>query len=92
MNQCYTLCRKERPTVDLSAVEDTLPAEGQDPAESLTLRQAVSQLPQNLRAAITLFYYEDYSVRQIARILSLSEAAVKTRLSRGREYLRRLVS
>ena len=92
VNQCYTLCRKERPTVDLSAVEDTLPAEGQDPAESLTLRQAVSQLPQNLRAAITLFYYEDYSVRQITRILSLSEAAVKTRLSRGREYLRRLVS
>ena len=35
-----------------------------------------------------LFYYEDYSVREIADILKLSESNVKDRLSRGRALLR----
>ena len=92
VNQCYTLRRQEKPTVDLTEVADILPAETRDTAESLTLRQAVEQLPQDLQAPITLFYYEDLTIRQIARVLSLSEPAVKTRLSRGRDRLRRLMT
>ena len=92
VNQCRTLRRRERPTVDLWEVAEVLPAEGRDTAETLTLRQAVEQLSPELRAVITLFYYEDFTVRQIARTLSLSETAVKTRLSRGRERLRRMMS
>ena len=78
--------------MDLTEVADILPAETRDTAESLTLRQAVEQLPQDLQAPITLFYYEDLTIRQIARVLSLSEPAVKTRLSRGRDRLRRLMT
>ena len=52
----------------------------------------MEQLPQDLQAPITLFYYEDLTIRQIARVLSLSEPAVKTRLSRGRDRLRRLMT
>lgn len=37
---------------------------------------------------IHLFYYEDYSVREIADILKLGESNVKIRLSRGRGMLR----
>ncbi len=92
VNQCYTLRRQEKPTVDLTEVADILPAETRDTAESLTLRQAVEQLPQDLQAPITLFYYEDLTIRQIARVLSLSEPTVKTRLSRGRDRLRRLMT
>lgn len=35
-----------------------------------------------------LFYYEDYSVREIGEILKISESNVKVRLSRGRMLLR----
>ena len=90
-NKCYDACRKKRPTVDLSDVEETLPASGTDCTERLTLYQAVEQLPDDFRTAITLFYYEDLSVRQIAGVLGLTEAAVKTRLSRGRQSLRALL-
>ena len=48
-------------------------------------------LPQELRAAITLFYYDGLSVREIGSVLDISEAAVKTRLSRGRARLRLLL-
>ena len=37
---------------------------------------------------IHLFYYDQYSVREIGEILELTEGAVKTRLSRARDMLR----
>ena len=92
VNQSYELCRKRRPTVDLSEVADYLPARDQDPTERLTLWQAVLSLSDDLRAAVTLFYYEGLSIRETAAVLNISESAVKTRLSRGREQLRRLLN
>lgn len=87
-NQCYELCRRRRQTVDLAEVEGVLPADGTDPTERLTLWQAVLALPEDLRLTVTLFYYDQLSIREISQILSVSEAAVKTRLSRGRAKLR----
>ena len=49
-------------------------------------------LSDDLRAAVTLYYYDGLSVREIGTVLGISEAAVKTRLSRGRERLRTLLS
>lgn len=49
---------------------------------------AVMALPDDYRDVIHLFYYEQYSVREISDILGVSESAVKTRLSRAREKLR----
>lgn len=90
-NKCYDACRKKRPTVDLSDVEEILPASGTDCTEKLSLWQAVQQLPEDLRSVITLFYYEDFSIRQISETMALGQAAVKTRLFRGREKLKALL-
>ena len=46
------------------------------------------KLPEKYRIVIHLFYYEDYSVQEIASILKLSESNVKVRLSRGRAMLK----
>ena len=56
--------------------------------EDRGLLEAVMALPEKYRVVIHLFYYEDYSVREIAGILHLAETAVKTRLSRGRKLLK----
>lgn len=56
--------------------------------ESRGLFEAVLALPEQYRTVIHLFYYEDYSVQEIARILRLTKQAVKTRLFRGRQMLR----
>lgn len=45
-------------------------------------------LPEKYRIVVHLFYYEDYTVREIADILKLSESNVKVRLSRARSLLR----
>ena len=57
-------------------------------SQSRYLFEEVMKLPDKYRIVIHLFYYEDYSVREIADILKLSESNVKVRLSRGRALLR----
>ena len=54
-----------------------------------TVVQAVKQLPDNYKSVIHLFYYEEFSVKEIAKILEQSESTIKTRLSRAREMLRK---
>ena len=56
--------------------------------ESEHLFETVMGLPEKYRIVIHLFYYEDYSVREIGEILKISESNVKVRLSRGRMLLR----
>ena len=52
---------------------------------------AVMELPGKYREAIYLFYYEGYSVKEIAALTGRSEAAVSAHLSRGRKKLREML-
>ena len=45
-------------------------------------------LPKQDRLIIHLYYYENYKVKEIAKILNMKENAVKQRLFRDREKLR----
>ncbi len=56
--------------------------------ESEELFETVMHLPDKYRIVIHLFYYEDYTVHEIADILKISESNVKVRLSRGRGLLK----
>lgn len=58
---------------------------------AVTLKWAVDSLKQPYRTAVILFYYENLSVLQIARITETSPAAVKKRLSRARDMLKELL-
>ena len=49
---------------------------------------AMKELPENYRISLYLFYYEDYSAAEIAKILGKSRNTVEQYLSRGRRKLR----
>lgn len=49
---------------------------------------AVLSLPLKYRSVVLLFYYEDYSISQIANILNLKESTVGSQLSRARNLLK----
>ena len=76
--------RDNRRTV-LTELSDTIPAP--DSTVRQDVLEAVLALPDKYRLPIHLYYYEEYSVREIAEILELTEGAVKTRLRRGRSLL-----
>ncbi len=56
--------------------------------EHQSLYLALRTLPPKERSAITLFYLNGYSIREIATITATSEDAVKKQLSRGRDKLK----
>ena len=52
------------------------------------LREMVGRLPECLREAVLLFYFEKMSYTRMAEVLGITEAAVNQRLSRARRRLR----
>ena len=54
--------------------------------------EAVLQLPVHYRNSIYLFYYEDYTIHEIASVLNEKEATIKTRLRRGREEVKKILT
>jgi RNA polymerase sigma-70 factor (ECF subfamily) len=74
---------------DLSTIQ-TDPAGSEEDARELSelVDREVRRLPESLREAIFLYYYDGESVRRVAQALSLSTSAVKSRLKRAREALR----
>lgn len=89
-NEARRLCRRRGRTIPL----DALPAEPAAPrweTEVGVLWQAVQTLPRDQREAVVLFYYEDLSTEEIARIVGTSPGAVRVRLGRAREKLRNLL-
>jgi RNA polymerase sigma-70 factor (ECF subfamily) len=52
---------------------------------------AMEKLPLSYREPLLLYYREEFSIKEISVALKISDAAVKVRLHRGREMLRRLM-
>jgi RNA polymerase sigma factor (sigma-70 family) len=70
-----------------------------DPEETLVIscdreqvRKALEQLPSDFREAIVLRELEGFSYKEIATTVGVPLGTVMSRLSRGREWLRRLLS
>ena len=73
---------------DEGSIEDERPDAGAAWMQARQIERMVSDLPESQRAVVTLFYYEEHSVAQVAAILGMPEGTVKTHLSRARTALR----
>ena len=56
--------------------------------EQSDLYELVMQMSPKYRQVIYLYYFEEFSVREVASILKISETAVQTRLQRARNKLK----
>ncbi len=91
MNLCRDLMKSKwrRTTVGMEKIPEAERAYFKVPyLEQDDTLWAVLELPVKYRECLYFFYYEDYSVREIARILEIPENTVKTNLRRGREALK----
>ena len=92
---CVNTCRDMRRSAwfrhrDRRLTPDMLPGAQASFAprdERLTL--LVANLPRKLKEVVLLYYYQDFSVTEIAQALSISQSSVSGRLKRAREALRR---
>lgn len=99
-NTCLDHLRKRKRRAQDTPLEFDLAAGSEYDPEALagdneTKREValvLKELPEKLRAPLVLKYIDGYSYEEIAGILDVSTAAVKSRLFRGRDRLRALLS
>ena len=60
----------------------------EDKDDHYILYSAVMSLPYKYRIVLHLYYYEDYSVKEISAMISEKETTVQTRLMRARNKLK----
>ena len=87
LNRASDLRRGRR---DDAPLEDAVSAAAEAPDYG-PLLSAVRSLPKAYSAVIHLYYYEGYSIKEIAGLLALPVPTVGTRLARGRKRLRELL-
>lgn len=81
-----------RKTARLTYTDDLEPlAGGAEDKHGFPLWDAVCALPEDYRVATVLFYYEDMTTAEIAKVLGVREGTVRSRLSRARSRLRTLL-
>ena len=87
VNECNSLWRSgwKRHTAYLEELTEEPACQT---AEKSGLYYAVRELPPKYRQIVYLHYYEEYSIREIAEMMKLSETAVKTRLLRARQKIK----
>ena len=56
--------------------------------ENIGLYNEIKKLPKKYRVVIHLFYYEQYSVKDISKILKQKESTIRTWLTRARKMLK----
>jgi RNA polymerase sigma-70 factor (ECF subfamily) len=89
-NECYAVLRKrnrqgltETGEVPEQAIFDVI-----DEGEILKI---IHQMKREYREVIILYYYSEFSVAEIAKVLNISSGTVKSRLFRGRNHLKSIL-
>ncbi len=72
---------------ELSSLESipSLPIEQQEQSDIITL--AIDQLPKDEAVILTLYYLEEHSIKEVAKIMSLTESNIKVKLHRARQKM-----
>ncbi len=87
--------KKHRPVLaaDLTTRLDPVAPEvlPHDSSDSIRLQEALNRLPDGLRLAVTMFYFEDCSYREIADELGVPLGTVMSRLARAKGHLRSML-
>ena len=92
INKCYDLLRKNRNKVIPinEKVENDIKIAKSDEYEvdEYGIQDAMKYLNEDLKLITILYYYDDYSIKEISHIINIPEGTVKSRLSKAREILK----
>jgi len=97
INRCYDYLKSARRTKNIQlseALDSILPPDsgGFKSETTLAVLEAVQQLRPEYRDVIYLFYYEEYSIKEIAKILGKSMNTVSSWLTRARKNLKEVLT
>ena len=86
-NKCINLLKSPHgKNIDIEQLQLTV--QGEDRDQRLDVIRQISQLPAKYKSVIILYYYNELTIDEIAKILKTTKSAVKMRLKRGRDALK----
>ena len=93
INECYTILRRSKRLAPYKVARmDSAEYIGKYVKEEyLDLYRAISKLDDKHRICVILYYFEEYSIEQIAQITQVPAGTVKSRLNRARQTLKGLL-
>lgn len=91
INECYNIVRQDGMKNQLDEKHMDIINQQEEKRDYSKLYSAVNELKEELRIPVVLYYMEDFSVREIAQILEISEGAVQKRLARARGKLKKRI-
>lgn len=89
VNECKSIFRA--PWRRIENIEDYANQLAMPSPKHSELFATVMDMPEKYRTILYLFYYEEYSTDEIAALLGIPAATVRTRLARGRKKLREIL-
>lgn len=90
INECYKIYNQNKKIVYLeNCNQETLTYN--DTYVDYEIRNLIKKLGEDLKEIVILYYFEDFSVKEIAKILKIPEGTVKSRLSRARKDLEKVL-
>lgn len=89
VNECYTILNKKK-RIEFQEDIEVYNLAYEDTHQG-NLINYINKLDKDSSAILTLFYYEDMSIKDISEVLEISNGTVKSRLSRSKEKLKKLL-
>ena len=92
INKCYDLLRKNKK--DIVSIDDEfennikLAQYDVYSVDEYGIMEAINKMKEDFRLIIILYYYDEYSIKEIAQILEIPEGTAKSRLFKARENLK----
>ncbi|MEF2290867.1 sigma-70 family RNA polymerase sigma factor [Virgibacillus dokdonensis] len=91
INCSYDVLKKSKKELPLSNMIELTTDEREKREENLDLLEAINRLNEKHKNAIILFYFQDLSISEVAKVMKIPENTVKTFLSRGKARLKKLL-
>lgn len=92
INKCYDLLRKRKNNiVPIDEFIENNPSMGQNDKYEIDesgIKQAMNFLNDDVKLIVVLYYYDNYSVKEISEIVNIPEGTVKSRLLTARKLLK----
>ena len=86
INECYNLIRGRKGVTYVDEIPE-IPDDGEK--SDLEWKEALAVLGEDYRLVVVLYYVQGFQTKEIASLMGISDAAIRTRLTRAREQLRK---
>lgn len=89
INLCYNELKSSRQKCNVPLTDDICKYVEYSDADIVS--DHIKELKEKYRKVFELFYFDEYKISEISKMLKINEATVKTRLKRARDKLKKIL-